>query len=68
MGPILFVIYINDLPNYHTSQSKMFADDIKIYNRSFNHDIVQMDRNNMAKWSTDWCLYINKKKCNALHS
>ena len=36
--PILFTIYTNDLPNYLTSQCKMFADDIKIYSKSFNHD------------------------------
>ena len=38
LGPIFFVLYINDLPNYiKTAASfssqwmKMFADDIKIY-------------------------------------
>ena len=51
-----------------TSQCKMFADDVKIYNKSFNHDIVQMDINNMLKWSSKWCLYITTNKCNALHS
>ena len=61
-------IYINDLPNSLTSQCKMFADDLKIYNKSFNHDIVQMDINNMLKWSSKWCLYINTNKCNVLHS
>ena len=45
LGPTLFAIYINDLPNSLTSQCKMFADDLKIYNKSFNHDIVQMDIN-----------------------
>ena len=34
----------------------MFADDVKMYNKSFNHDIVQMDINDMVKWSTDCCL------------
>ena len=38
LGPILFAIYINYLPNYLTSQCKMFADDVIIYNKSFNHD------------------------------
>ena len=52
LGPTLFAIYINDLPNSLTSQCKMFADDLKIYNKSFNHDIVQMDINNMLKWSS----------------
>ena len=67
MGLTLFAIYINDLPNCLTSQCKMFADDLKIYNKSFNHDIVQMDINNMLKWSSNWCLYFNTNKCNVLH-
>ena len=68
LGPTLFAIYINDLTNSLTSQCKMFADDLKIYDKSFNHDIVQMDINNMLKWSSKWCLYINTNKCNVLHS
>ena len=68
LGPTLFAIYINDLPNCLTRQCKMFADDIKIHNKSLNHDIVQMDINNMLKWSSNWCLYFNTNKCSALHS
>ena len=56
LGQSLFAIYINDLPYSLTSQCKMFADDLKIYNKSFNHDIIQMDINNMLKWSSKWCL------------
>ena len=46
----------------------MFADAIKTNNKSFNHDIEQMDINNMVKWSRNWCLYINTNKSNVLHS
>ena len=65
MGPTLFAIYTNDLL---TSQCKMFADDIKINSKSFNHDVVQMDINNMLMWSSNWCLYLNTNKCSVLHS
>ena len=68
LGPTLFEIYINDLPSCLSSQSKMFADDLKTYNKSFNHGIVQMDINNMLKWSGNWCLYLNTNKCCVLHS
>ena len=67
-GPILFAIYMNYLPNCFSSQCKMFADDVRSYSKSFNHDIVQMDIDNMLKWSSNWCLYFNTNKCNALHS
>ena len=46
----------------------MFADEVKIYNKSFNHGIEQIDRSNMLKWSSNWCLYLNTNKCNVLHS
>ena len=68
LGPTLFAIYINELPNCLTSQCKMFADDQKIYNKSFYHDIVQMDISNMLKWSSNWCLYFNTDKCSVSHS
>ena len=31
LGPTLFLVYVNDIPNVVTSSIKMFADDIKIY-------------------------------------
>ena len=31
LGPILFFLYMNDLPNEITSSLKMFADDTKLY-------------------------------------
>ena len=46
----------------------MCADDMKINCKSFNHDVVQMDINNMLMWSSNWCLYLNTNKCNVLHS
>ena len=45
----------------------MFAD-MKSYSISFNHDIVQMDVNNMLMCSSIWCLYFNANKCSVLHS
>ena len=59
LGQTLFAIYINDLPNCLTSQCKMFADDVKFI---INHGIAQMDINNMLKWSSNWCLYLNTNK------
>ena len=31
LGPVLFLIYVNDLTDIHTSNIKLFADDTKIY-------------------------------------
>jgi hypothetical protein len=32
LGPVLFVLYINDLPDVVKSNIIMFADDTKVYN------------------------------------
>ena len=39
LGPVLFIIYINDLPEFLRSTGKIFADDTKIYNKDTNSDI-----------------------------
>ena len=45
LGPILFVIFINDLPDMVKSTAKIFADDTKIFNRILNrHDHQQLQQ------------------------
>ena len=31
LGPILFLLYVNDLPNIVNATAKLFADDAKVY-------------------------------------
>ena len=33
LGPVLFLIYINDLPDHIKSSCKIFADDTKVYSK-----------------------------------
>ena len=55
LGPILFVLYINDLPNSIASRVMMFADDTKLYqlypNRKSPPDTIQMDLLELDTWS-----------------
>ena len=43
LGPLLFIVYTADLGNIKTSAFAMYADDIKLYNKSSNSLSLQED-------------------------
>ena len=70
LGPILFVLYINDLPSTINSNVYMFADDTKIFNniKSPEYQVVlQKDLDILAKWSDKWLLRFHPNKCKVMH-
>ena len=67
LGPILFTIFINDLPDNIESKCKIFADDTKIYNDPGNANILQDDLSKLQTWSDKWQLGFNITKCKVLH-
>ncbi|KAI8500844.1 hypothetical protein Bbelb_216620 [Branchiostoma belcheri] len=70
LGPILFVIYINDLPESVSCAVKIFADDSKLYGnvkQSNSIEAIQGDLNEVDKWSKLWQLQFNVGKCKVLH-
>ena len=70
LGPILFLIFINDLPLNITSTAKLFADDTKLYRiiRSINDaDMLQQDLNTLVEWCKEWKMVFNITKCHVLH-
>jgi hypothetical protein len=60
--PILFTIYINDLPDVVYNMAKTFADDIKLYaivNNDEERASLQNDIDRLLQWSKDWLLKFN---------
>ena len=69
LGPILFLLYVNDFPSVVDSHLLLFADDIKLYRRiQSENDIIQLqkDINNLLNWSNTWLLNFNIPKCKVL--
>ena len=70
LGPVLFIIYINDLPDAVCSSSsiKIFADDTKIYRNvslSSGSEQLQRELDALVVWSDMWQLPIHTVKQNA---
>ena len=70
LGPTLFVIFINDMPEIVVSMCQLFADDAKIFrNVSSREDCIKLqnDLDKLTEWSARWQLPFNVEKCKSLH-
>ena len=72
LGPILFLIYVNDMPQAVDKEViiKLFADDSKVYKVIESiKDCLCLQRAliNLLVWSTLWQLKLNIDKCLVLH-
>ena len=54
LGPLLFLIYGNDLPNGLKSKSKLFADDTSLFSVAHDLNTSASDINNDLKLISDW--------------
>ena len=67
LGPILFVLSINDMPDVCTSTCQLFADDAKIFKKVSSQedvDVLQDDLSKLHDWSTKWqnlSIWINER-------
>ena len=70
LGPIMFIIYINDLPDVVNSYVKIFADDTKLFRIIANNEdqqLLQSDLKALYNWSIKWQLKFNESKCKVIH-
>jgi len=70
LGPLLFLLFVNELPTWIINSIKMFADDTKIWCRiSTREDSfgLQEDLNKLISWSQTWLLRFHPEKCKLMH-
>ena len=70
LGPTLFVLFINDMPDICLSTCQLFADDAKVFRsvcQTDDEEKLQNDLNNLCQWSSIWQLPFNVGKCKTLH-
>ena len=65
LGPLLFLVYINDLVSQLRCPYYLFADDVKMVGDPGNQEL-QEDLDRVYKWTQDWQLPINIGKCQQL--
>ena len=57
MGPLLFLTFINDLPEHTTSDVRLFADDCLLYRHIRNDEdaaALQKDLTSLQQWEEAW--------------
>lgn len=70
LGPLLFLLFINDLPIRLKSENTLFADDLKIYSKINNTDDcirLQEDIDRLSSWCALNDLELNISKCFAMN-
>ena len=70
LGPVLFTIFINDLPERVLSMMCLYADDSKIFREICSRkdaDMLQRDLDSSVQWGTDWDMVYNTGKCHVMH-
>ena len=70
LGPVLFLVYINDIDEGVTGIISKFADDTKIANTVASNNQVKEMQNNLDKlseWGQTWQMSFNADKCKVMH-
>ena len=67
LGPLLFLVFINDLPeSIKSAQCKLFADDsllYKVIENQADSNILQLDLTTLDTWEEMWQMSFNHSKC-----
>ena len=69
LGPLLFLLYVNDLPDNLKSSIRLFADDALLYGVISNEndgDQLQEDLKQLEAWQNTWQMSFNPSKCKTI--
>ena len=69
LPPLLFILYVNDVPEFLSSPADMFADDMLIYNYcppSETSITAQESLYKVTDWCGSWLLRTNTVKCESM--
>ena len=69
LGLLLFLIYINDLPDLITFSCSLFADDCLLYREIDTPDDCKTLQNDLSKvesWANEWIMTFNTTKCEVI--
>ena len=71
LGPILFLVYINDFEEGVIAEILKFADDTKLFRKTKeigDKQKLQDDIGKLARWSEKWQMLFSFGKCKCLHT
>ncbi len=63
LGPLLFLLFVNDLPDLLKGKIPLFADDVKIIFPRSQYDNTELSLCTAWDWSVKWDLPLNLDKC-----
>ena len=70
LGPLLCLVFVNDVPKWISSSVRMFAGDTKVWTRISGLEdgkCLQEDLNRLTLWSDKWKMGFNPEKCKVMH-
>jgi hypothetical protein len=70
LGPLLFIIFINDIVESCSGSIRLFADDALLYrpvSTQSQAQELQKDLDGLSEWSNHWQMEFNAKKCEVIH-
>jgi ribonucleases P/MRP protein subunit RPP40 len=70
LGPLLFTIFIKDLPDKIKNECRLYADDSKligVIEKEEDAIEIQKDIDSMQNWAKTWQMSFNYDKCKVMH-